>query len=110
MFGGICIGFGIAAILLPRWTLEGIMAHNPTVGINAEPYAMLNLLGAFLIMIGVLLSICGIYGINRSQKAVASQPPPPPVSMEKKFCRFCGTENKKDAVFCEKCGKKISET
>lgn len=24
------------------------------------------------------------------------------------FCRYCGTENKSDAVFCEKCGKKNS--
>jgi hypothetical protein len=38
-------------------------------------------------------------------------PPPPPPSLfepsEKKFCRYCGNENKTDAVFCEKCGKKI---
>lgn len=37
--------------------------------------------------------------------------PPPPVdvatSEEKKFCRYCGAENKTDADFCEKCGKKI---
>jgi ribosomal protein L40E len=26
---------------------------------------------------------------------------------EKKFCRYCGAENKTDAKFCEKCGKKI---
>ena len=24
------------------------------------------------------------------------------------FCRYCGAANKDDAVFCEKCGKKIS--
>ncbi len=24
-----------------------------------------------------------------------------------KFCRYCGMDNKKDAVFCEKCGKNI---
>lgn len=23
------------------------------------------------------------------------------------FCRYCGTQNKTDAIFCEKCGKKI---
>lgn len=26
------------------------------------------------------------------------------------FCRYCGGENKSDAVFCEKCGKKLAET
>ena len=31
-----------------------------------------------------------------------------PGTEEKRFCRYCGAENKTDAVFCEKCGKKIS--
>lgn len=36
-------------------------------------------------------------------------PPPEPVAIteEKRFCRYCGAEQKSDAVFCEKCGKKI---
>jgi uncharacterized paraquat-inducible protein A len=37
-------------------------------------------------------------------------PPSSPVSgaiLEKIFCRYCGAENATDAVFCEKCGKKI---
>lgn len=35
-------------------------------------------------------------------------PPPEPVATTegKKFCRYCGAENKSDAVFCEKCGNK----
>jgi hypothetical protein len=28
---------------------------------------------------------------------------------EKKFCQYCGAENKIDADFCEKCGKKLAE-
>jgi len=31
------------------------------------------------------------------------------VSAEKRFCRYCGAEHKADAIFCTKCGKKISE-
>jgi len=27
---------------------------------------------------------------------------------EGKYCRYCGSENKVDAIFCEKCGKNIS--
>ncbi len=36
-------------------------------------------------------------------------PSPEPVATTegKRFCRYCGAENKTDAVFCEKCGKKI---
>lgn len=26
----------------------------------------------------------------------------------KKYCRYCGAKNENDAVFCEKCGKKIT--
>lgn len=38
---------------------------------------------------------------------VPMPPPPEPVATTegKKFCRYCGAENKTDAVFCEKCGK-----
>jgi len=32
---------------------------------------------------------------------------PTVISEGKKFCRYCGAENKTDADFCEKCGKKI---
>jgi ABC-type transport system involved in multi-copper enzyme maturation permease subunit len=78
LFGGILIGGGIALILIPRWILEGVMAQNPTIGINAENYALVNLAGAFGIMIGVLSCILGIYVINRSLSRAISQPLPPP--------------------------------
>lgn len=44
-----------------------------------------------------------------AQSILPVPPPPMPVatSEEKKFCRYCGAENKTDAVFCEKCGKNI---
>lgn len=76
--GGIAIGGGIALILIPRWILQGIMAQNPTVGINAESYANINLIGMFVIMLGVLSCILGIYVINRSLSRAISQPQPPP--------------------------------
>jgi len=56
-----------------------------------------------------------------AEPAQAPAPPPPApipkprgrrarVSEEgerKFFCRYCGAENKSDAVFCERCGKKL---
>jgi ribosomal protein L40E len=104
--GGFFIGAGIALIVTVRWTLEGITAINPTVRIIPESYANVHLLGAISIIIGLFFSIWGIVEINRSQRTTIVQPS---VSIEKKYCRYCGTENKKDAVFCEKCGKKIRE-
>jgi len=52
--------------------------------------------------------------VKQYLKQIPSPPPvpvPPPLvavatSEEKKFCRYCGAENKTDADFCEKCGKK----
>lgn len=54
-----------------------------------------------------------------SETMAPVQPPParveaynetarPPEAKGKRFCRHCGAENKTDATFCEKCGKKIS--
>ena len=31
----------------------------------------------------------------------------PQVESKKMFCRYCGAENEYDAVFCQKCGRKI---
>lgn len=28
---------------------------------------------------------------------------------QKKYCQYCGSENKSDAVFCVKCGKQIDQ-
>jgi len=30
-------------------------------------------------------------------------------SSKKSFCRYCGAKNKADAIFCESCGKRITE-
>ena len=106
LIGGGCIGFGAAVILIPRVIMEGIMAINPTVVIVPESYANVQLLGAFIIMIGLLSCILGVYMISRSQRTL-SHTQPSISTTEKKFCRYCGTENSEDAIFCEKCGKKI---
>lgn len=42
-----------------------------------------------------------------SEPTFSSQPAPIAKSDVEKFCRYCGAENKTDADFCEKCGKKI---
>lgn len=105
LFGGFFIGVGIAGIVAVRAILEDITATNPTVRIIPESYANIHLLGAISIIIGLLFSIWGIVEINRSQRTTIVQPS---ISMEKKYCRYCGTENRSDAVFCEKCGKEIS--
>jgi uncharacterized membrane protein len=75
------------------------------------------LVGLVLLLIAWILVAVGFFSIKTptAQLPAATPPPAPPptptvaVSVEKKYCRYCGTENKADAVFCEKCGKKITE-
>ncbi len=110
LLGGVMVGAGVVVMVLTRWFQEFLTAHN-FVG-NPGDFATVQLYGAIFIFLGIFVAIIGIFAINHSQKKIVSQslPSQTPVSIEKKFCRFCGTENKKEAVFCEKCGKQISET
>jgi len=80
---------------------------------NVFPFVVLNLF--WLVVVWAYLTRPHVKqylkGIPPSQPASVLPPPPPPSLVatpeEKKFCRYCGTENKTDAIFCEKCGKKI---
>ena len=60
---------------------------------------------AFVFVIAVLVMI------NRmdktKEKTVVTNKEKPPDTTPKFYCRYCGVENKNDAVFCEKCGKNI---
>jgi hypothetical protein len=67
-----------------------------------------------LILIGIIAlvagAICLVVGIGffwRSRAQEKIPPPPPPAIGEQKYCRFCGSENKSDASYCEKCGKPL---
>lgn len=77
------------------------------------------LVGLVLVLIAWILAAVGFFSIKTPTTQLpavmppsAPAPPPAPsvpVSVEKKYCRYCGTENSTDAIFCEKCGKKITE-
>jgi hypothetical protein len=61
-----------------------------------------------LIVIGVISVIGGEIALypRTFKHGLQGQLPPPPVE-EKIFCRYCAAENKKDAVYCQKCGKSM---
>ncbi len=69
------------------------------------------IVGLVLLLVAWILAAVGFFSIKIPTTQIAAAPPTPappvPVSAEKKFCKYCGAENKADAVFCEKCGKKI---
>lgn len=85
------------------------------------------LVGLVLLLVAWILAAVGFFSIRTptTQPPAPARPTPPvpppppsakplepavpvPVSAEKMYCRYCGTENKTDAVFCVKCGKKIA--
>jgi hypothetical protein len=103
LLSGFCMGFGVGILLVIRIFVERWGVGDPSA------YSDLHLYVVILVFIGLVLGGIGIYEIYSSLKTVSPQPSITTLA-EKKYCRFCGTENKKDAVFCEKCGKKISET
>jgi hypothetical protein len=68
-------------------------------------------MGIFFLALALGMFIASLHSkpINSSQSAKMFFAKPS-ISTEKKYCRYCGTENNKDAIFCEKCGKRIAET
>ena len=68
--------------------------------------------GVAVAILGVIVVVIGIVikdepdeqEYEQEAETVSSSTTP----MLKRYCRFCGAENKRDAVFCEKCGKQIA--
>jgi len=83
-------------------------------GFDAAPFIVGNII--FMIIIWGYLTRPHVKHYLKGMPAPSAPaprlPPPPPPSLlaspeESKFCRYCGFNNKTDAIFCEKCGKKI---
>ena len=104
--GMVFIFVGIAGLLY----FHGMAIVQPVEGtVEASAAKNLILLGLYMGMgclvaggIGGFLIGYAIYlhAMGPSETLLAEPP-------EIKFCRYCGTENTSDALFCEKCGKKI---
>ncbi|MCW4052228.1 MAG: zinc ribbon domain-containing protein [Candidatus Bathyarchaeota archaeon] len=96
------VGAGVSLLFFSRALLSRIPSVDPNV------YADVQLLSAFLIFIGLASGILGILATYNSTKMATGKPAAAPFA-GKRYCRFCGAENKNDAYFCEKCGKMIVE-
>jgi len=99
---GSSIGSGASLFFFTRMLLQ----RAPTIDPNI--YADVQLLGAFLIFIGLISGVLGIFATFNSAKMATGRPATYPF-VGKQYCRYCGAENKNDAYFCEKCGKMIRE-
>ena len=103
LLGGILIGAGISLL----WVSRTLVEITERVG-DPLAYADVQLWGVIVIFLGIVFGAIGIYAIYSSPKTLSPKPSVT-VSVGKKYCRYCGTETKSDTVFCEKCGKKLTE-
>ena len=99
---GSSVGSGASLLFFTRMLLGRIQPIDPNV------YADVQLLSAFLIFIGLASGVLGIFATYNSTKMATGRPAASPF-VGKRYCRYCGAENKNDAYFCEKCGKMIVE-
>lgn len=100
--------------ILSQKTGEGMFE---TAGLILLIGAIIPIIGEVLKFIAWILAAVGFFSIKTPTtqvSAVAPPPPPqppsaPPVAVpgEKKYCQYCGTENKIEALFCQKCGKQM---
>lgn len=86
-----------------------------TAGLILLIGAIIPIIGEVLKFIAWILAAVGFFSIKTPATQVSVAAPSPPsaptmaVSEEKKYCQYCGTENKVEAIFCQKCGKQIGE-
>jgi hypothetical protein len=99
---GSSVGSGVSLFLFTRMLMGRIATIDPNV------YADVQLGGVFLIFIGLVSGVLGIFATYNSTKMATGKSIKFPFDA-KKYCRYCGMENKSDAYFCEKCGKLIRE-
>ena len=58
-------------------------------------------------ILGIVLLVVGYVAGERAKEEKRLAVEERPVT-EMVYCSYCGTQNIKDAVYCKKCGKKIS--
>lgn len=115
---GMLVAFAIYIFtewILGSLNLVGLLISNETISFTADVPIVVNQILTTLFVL--LAGLAGSELASKRRAATTFAPTPVPVpplpsvpvatSDEKKFCRYCGVENKIDAVFCEKCGKKI---
>ncbi len=90
-------------------------SQNDTTN-SSQDYTLIGVLTIIAIVALVAIALYSVH--NRKQKLMRMNNPIVTTStlnsqivnqneIKSKFCRYCGMDNKKDAVFCEKCGKNI---
>ncbi len=88
-------------------------SQNDTTG--SQDYTLIGVITGIAVVALVVIALFSVYGrkqklkrMNNSMVTVSTLNSQIVNQSEStKFCRYCGMNNKKDAVFCEKCGQNI---
>jgi len=78
-----------------------------TAGLILLIGAAIPIIGEILKFIAWILAAVGFFSIKTPTQLPVTKPVIS-VAEEKKYCQYCGAENKIDATFCQKCGRKIT--
>jgi hypothetical protein len=117
---GIAFGAGLLYFNFSMFSLMsarvGVLSQNAvTVWIVFFGFLILGISGIMILIAGIMSLIFSIGALSTlrvplqpSARVPVMEKAPPPPSMRQKYCSFCGAENKSDAIFCERCGKKIA--
>ena len=106
LLGGGALGFGIGVILIMQ-ILPPILEEK--FDIQFDPQATIGLLNAVWIMIlfGVIMTVVACVEVYMAYNTMQPKTVVEPKIKGKFFCRYCGKENKPDAIYCEGCGKNL---
>lgn len=101
------------------WRVRESDIIGKVVEINPPIWVYNYIFWAVIFAIGIAMMLGGIvvrqprrvevYRVDKAVKTEAAikQPSVEAKPARKFFCRYCGAENKLDAAFCERCGKKL---
>jgi uncharacterized integral membrane protein len=109
LIGNAGIVIGVALVLLAILILFTNMKINRTFdfwgNVTGVSFEFPNV--QYSIGLAVVGIIFGAFG-SASRIKAKPQIQPPPFSKTPSFCPYCGMQNTPDAVFCSKCGKKLT--
>jgi len=97
---GLVATLAAAAVLILFWVTNSMLPNTGSVEIaNEKTLVDYVIAGGFFVL---LLGIVGGYSFGEAKFSLKSPQP-----SEKINCQYCGLQNMSDAMFCQKCGKKI---
>jgi len=105
LVGNVGIAIGVALVLLAIL----ILFTNMKINVNRDFWGSVTGVSYEFpnVQYSIGLAVVGIvFGAFGSASRIRAKQNIPPPSHE--FCRYCGTQNTPDAVFCSKCGKRLT--